>query len=245
MFFTSALLAAAPIFSCSRDLPCVSISVSDLDEILKRAHSLIVTANGSSERQSAETIILGADGDDVKIYDHTLVGVSLPQASYNLSYNYDTIGAPISSLVVLLNDSTRLLRVSGESKDQVESITTFLESSINKHSIHMGGHEFRFFLGYSLGCIFSAFLIGGIITIWQSKSCKRIGIPICSAIGLLLILVLPYERFLVGFALYQGDSSVLVRYGPQLSFISLLITILGIALSCFNPKWLVRVKTSR
>src|SRR5438874_10198243 len=45
---------------------------------------------------------------------------------------------------------------------------------------------------------------------WNTRNYRALGMPICSAIGFLLVLLAPWNRFLAGFVLYQ-------RYSPFLS----------------------------
>jgi len=61
-----------------------------------------------------------------------------------------------------------------------------------------------------------------------------LGIPICSAIGFLLLLLVPWNRFLAGFALYQRYSPFfLVRHAPEIFFLALVAAVAGIPLSYF------------
>jgi hypothetical protein len=238
---TSLLSAAGPQFSRSRDLPCLTISSSELDDILRKAHSLIVTANGpAAERQYVrEAIKLGVGGDELEIPSYSLSsGISLPKAAYEFSYTYYRSDSPISSVTVDLQDYSRRLSVTGEAADQVEALTTLLESNLVQHSTAIGGQLFRGVLGYFLLVALLLSLITSAAYCWSTRRYSAVGMPICSVLGLVLLLLLPFDKFLAGFALYQGDSSFLVRYGPQISFISLLTTLAGISLSYFLPQWL-------
>jgi hypothetical protein len=48
----------------------------------------------------------------------------------------------------------------------------------------------------------------------------------------LLVLLLPWHRYLPGFALYQSYSPfLLIKYAPRIFFISLVAAVLGIPLS--------------
>ena len=61
--------------------------------------------------------------------------------------------------------------------------------------------------------------------------------PIFSLLGLVLVVALPFNDLLAGFAVYQGDPSWLVRYAPEMAFASFILTIAGIALSFLIPMW--------
>jgi uncharacterized membrane protein len=60
------------------------------------------------------------------------------------------------------------------------------------------------------------------------------GMPICSAIGFLLVLLVPWNRFLPGFVLYQRYSRFfLVRHASEVSVLALVAILAGIPLSYF------------
>jgi hypothetical protein len=55
--------------------------------------------------------------------------------------------------------------------------------------------------------------------------------PICAAIGFLLVLLLPWNRFLPGFVLYQHYSPFfVVRHAPEIFVLCLAAAIVGIPL---------------
>jgi len=69
---------------------------------------------------------------------------------------------------------------------------------------------------------------------WFTRACNVLGMSICSGVGLLLVLIVPWHSYLPGFALYQSYSPfLLIRYAPQISFFSLVAALLGIPLSYF------------
>lgn len=245
---TALLPAVGAEFSRSRELPCLVISSSDLDDILRKAHSLIVTANGAAgERQYVrEAIKAGVSGDEVEILGYSSSGsVSLPRAAYCFSYTYYRDGSSISSVRVELGDYSRRLSVTGEAQDQVEALTTLLLSNLLQHSRAIGGPLFRRMAGLLL---FLALALVGVIStvhLCQTGRYMSAGGPIISALGLILLLVLPFDTFLPGFALYQGDSAFLVRYGPEISFFGVVATVAGIPLSYFLPQWLQKPHKSK
>jgi uncharacterized membrane protein len=69
---------------------------------------------------------------------------------------------------------------------------------------------------------------------WNNRNRWALGMPICSAIGFLLVLLVPWNRFLPGFVLYQRYSPFfLVRHAPQLFLLAVLAMLAGIPLSYF------------
>lgn len=72
---------------------------------------------------------------------------------------------------------------------------------------------------------------------WNTRLYSALGMLLCSALGLLLVLVVPWDRYLPGFALYQSYSPfLLIRYAPYIAFLSLVATLAGIPLSYFLPR---------
>jgi hypothetical protein len=69
---------------------------------------------------------------------------------------------------------------------------------------------------------------------WNNRNRSALGILICSAVGFLLVLLVPWNRFVAGFVLYQRYSPFfLVRHTPQISVLALVATLAGIPLSYF------------
>src|SRR5258708_21867559 len=79
---------------------------------------------------------------------------------------------------------------------------------------------------------------------WHTGASSVLGMLICSTVGLLLVLLAPWDRYLPGFALYQSYSPfLLIRYAPQIFFLILVAALLGIPLSYFLPR--LRTERSR
>jgi hypothetical protein len=133
-----------------------------------------------------------------------------------------------------LGDYSRRLSVSGGAADQVEALSALLENDLRRYSTWIGGAVFRKTAGVCLSVVLLATLVISSAYYWNSRRYTAWGMPICSALGLLLLLFVPWNRFLPGFALYQSYSPfLLVRYAPQISFLGLLATLAGIPLSYF------------
>jgi hypothetical protein len=137
-----------------------------------------------------------------------------------------------------LGDYSRRVSVSGKAADQVEAISNQLENDLLRHATVIGGAKFRNLAGV---CLSVALLISLIVSgayCWKTGEYSALGMPICSALGLVLLFRLPWDRYLSGFALYQSYSPfLLVRYAPQISVLGLLATLVAIPLLYFLPRW--------
>jgi hypothetical protein len=128
--------------------------------------------------------------------------------------------------------------VSGRSADQVEAITNLLENDLLSHSTAIGGAKFRRVAGV---CLFVVFLLSLMVCSaywWNTRCSSAMGMLTCSALGLSLVLLVPWNRYLPGFVLYQSYSPfLLVRYAPHIAFLSLIATLAGIPLLYVLPRW--------
>jgi hypothetical protein len=234
---TISLSAKEPEFSRNRDLPPLTLKAADLDTILQKAHSFIAAANGSSGEQDSvrESVTLGVGGKEIEIPHFSLASsVAFPKEVFRFSYTYYRPDKPISSVTIDLGDYLRRVSVSGKAADQVEAISNLLEKDLLGHSTAIGGAMFRRVAGVCLSLTLLASLIVSSAYCWKTGRHPALGMPICSALGLMLLFRLPWDRYLPGFALYQSYSPFfLIRYAPQIALLSLLAALAGIPLSYF------------
>jgi hypothetical protein len=238
---TTSLSAKGAEFSQSRDLPPLRLAAFDLDTILLRTHSLIAAADGPSDAQEVirESVKLGVGGKEIEIPHFSLASsVAFPREVFRFSYTYYRPGKPISSVTLDFSDYSRRVSVSGGSADQVERITNLLGNDLLPYSTAIGGATFRYVAGVCLSVVFLLSLFVSSVYWWNTRRYSALGMLICSALGLSLVLLVPWNRYLPGFALYQSYSPfLLVRYAPQIFFLSLVATLIGIPLSYFLPQW--------
>jgi hypothetical protein len=238
---TSSLSAKSEEFSETHDLPPLKLAAADLDTILHKTQGLIAAANGPvAEQDSArESVKLGVRGHEIEIPHFSLASsVAFPQEVFKFSYTYNRPNKPISSVTIDLGDYSRRVSVTGEAADQVESISKSLENDLRRYSTKVGGGAtFRRVVGLclSLGLLTSVGLSGAYW--WRTRAGNALGMLICSGVGLLLVLVVPWNSYLPGFALYQSYSPfLLIRYAPQIAFLGLVASLVGIPLSYLLPR---------
>ena len=238
---TMTLSAKDAEFSRNRDLPPLRLAAADLDTILHKTHSVIAAANGPSGGQEVirESVKLGVPGKEIEIPHFSMASsVAFPKEVFRFSYTYYRPDKPISSVTLDFGDYSRRVSVSGGSADQVEAITNLLENDLLRHSTTIGGAMFRRVAGVCLSVAFLTSLIFSSAYWWNTRRSSALGMLVCSALGLLLVLLVPWHRYLAGFALYQSYSPFfLVRCAPQIFFFGLLAALAGIPLSYFLPRW--------
>jgi len=217
-----------------RDLPPLKLGATDLDAILLKTHSLIDEANGPGD-SGLETVKINIDGQDIEIPHLSLASsVAFPNEVFGFSYTYQQADKPVSSVTIDLGDSSRRVSVSGDSADEVDALSKMLATDFRRYATPVGGVKFRRVIGICLSMWFLTALMIGTAYYWNNRNRIALGIPICSAVGFLLVLFLPWKRFLPGFVLYQRYSAFfLVRHAPQLLSLAVLAMLAGMLLSYF------------
>ena len=234
VLFATISLSDGGEFSEVHYLPALKMGATDLDAILLKTHALIDSANGA-EDSGREMVTVNIDGQDIEIPHLSIASsVAFPNEVFGFSYTYYQSDKPISSVAINLGDSLRRVSVSGGSADKVEELSKLLEKDFRRYSTAAGGLKFRRVAGICLSMLFLTSLMIGSAYCWNTRNYRALGMPICSALGFLLLLLVPWNRFLPGFALYQRYSPFfLVRHASQLSALALVAILAGIPLSYF------------
>ena len=221
-------------FSQVHDLPALKLGATDLDAILLETHALIDAANGP-EDSGREMVKVSIDGQDIEIPHLSLASsVAFPNEVFGFSYTYQQADKPISSVTIDLGDSLRRVSVSGESADKVEKLSKLLEKDFRRYATAAGGVKFRRVAGVCLSMLFLTSLMISSAYCWNNRNRSALGMPICSAIGFLLVLVVPWNRLLPGFILYQRYSPFfLVRHASEVCVLAVVAMLAGILLSYF------------
>jgi hypothetical protein len=226
--------ANAAEFSQTYDLPPLTLGATDLDAILLETHALIYASNGP-EDSGWETVKVSIDGQDIEIPHLSLASsVAFPNQVFGFVYMYKQADKPISSVTIDLGDSLRRISVSGESADKVEGLSKLLEKDFRRYATAAGGLKFRRVAGICLSMLFLTSLMISSAYCWNTRNYRALGMPICSAVGFLLVLLIPWNRFLAGFVLYQRYSPFfLIRHASEISVLALVAILAGIPLSYF------------
>jgi hypothetical protein len=232
--FATTSLCNGGEFSQVRDLPALKLGATDLDAILLKTRALIDAANGP-EDSGRETVKVSIDGQGIEIPHLSLASsVAFPNEVFGFSYMYNQDDKPISSVTIDLGDSLRRVSVSGESADKVEALSKLLDKDFHRYSTAAGGVKFRRVAGVCLSMLFLTSLMISSAYCWNTRNYRALGMPICSALGFLLLLLVPWNRLLPGFVLYQRYSPFfLVRHASEVSVLALVAILAGIPLSYF------------
>lgn len=228
-------LSGGAEFSHTRDLPPLKMGATDLDAILLKTHSFIGAANGL-EDLGQEGVKITIASQDIEIPHFSLASsLAFPNEVFGFSYTYQQADKPISSVTISLGDSSRQVSVSGESADKVDELSKLLEKDFHRYSTAAGGQKFRRVVGICLSMLFLCSLMIGGAYCWNNRNCTAaLGIPICSTIGFLLLLLVPWNRFLPGFVLYEHYSRFFVlRHEREIFVLCLVAALFGIPVFYF------------
>jgi hypothetical protein len=240
----AAMLLYTPSFSSnvytkSTELRPVRLSDTELQTEIDKLSNLIKSANAAvSIERYTERVTFESGKTKVEIPGHRFVSseVGIPKASYGFEYYYyaRTDEAPIMSVSLGFGDYLRTISVNGNSPEQVDAIFSTIESDFLEYSTPIGGSLFRDLCVIALSYIFLGGTIVGFLFWLRNKNIRNLGVALFSIVGIVLIITLPFKDILAGFAVYRGEASLIVRYGYQISFAALLISLVGIVLSATN-----------
>jgi hypothetical protein len=234
-FLTTSLLNGAQ-FSETRDLPPLKLTASELDAILSKTHSFLYVVNGPTGKGSVrESVKLAVRGHEIEIPHFSLASsVAFPNEIFGFGYTYHQSDKPISSITIDLSDSSRRVSVSGESGDKVRALSNLLENQFRRYARKIGGMKFRRVAGVCLSMLFLTSLMVSGAYCWKTRRYLALRMPICSALGFLLLVVLPWNRLLPGFILYQRYSPFFfIRHASQISILALVAALAAIPVSYF------------
>src|SRR5206468_2962876 len=193
---TTSLTAKNAEFSANRTLPPLKLSAADLDTILRKTQTLVAAANGpaNNEESARESVKLGVRRYEIEIPHFSLASsVAFPKELFKFSYTYYRPDRPISSVTIDLGDYSRRVSVTGEVEDQVKATSTLIEKDLLRFSTTIGGASFRRLAGVCLSVVFLVFLGVGGAWWWRTRLHNALGMLTCSAVGLLLVLFLPWD----------------------------------------------------
>ena len=186
-------LCNGPQSSKTRDLSPLKLAATDLDTILIKTHWFIEAANGpeAGVDSGRETVKVGIAGQEIEIPHLSLASsVAFPNELFGFTYTYNQSDKSISLVKIDLGDSLRRVSVSGGSTDKVEALSKLLEKDFRRYSTAAGGLKFRCVAGICLSMLFLSSLIISGAYCWNSRNCRvAMGVPICSAIGFMLVLL--------------------------------------------------------
>jgi hypothetical protein len=206
------------------------MSYDDLAVVIRQLRSLVNTANGSikaDDRYITDRLRIVASGRELTVerFSDAKAIQNAPARSTRVSYTYQAASeAPISSVDIELADFSRDIEVKGTSPAQVDAITAMLVTHLSEAATMFGGWGFRLAAGLT-----AYVFIGLLLALPRLANVPKVVATTASLIALALmtaVWVLPWDDWFPGTAAYAGDVSFLTRYGPEISAIGVVLSVL-------------------
>ena len=215
--------AAQAEFSTEREFGPVRFSQEQLLELVNRLR-VLAEQQGSTSAESddaSQTLSLSDGRSTLRISEEISMETlgSAPPVATSVSYEYRNRIGVISSITIRLWDTGRILKISGRSRDQVETAASVASTLISQAQTTVGGYFQRSMWGFFLiavGLTLSFVKVSG-QTPWILK--------LAGIVFTLSVWLLPWEEWFPGSAVYRDDASFLVRNAALISFLGFLATI--------------------
>jgi hypothetical protein len=151
-----------------------------------------------------------------------------PEATTDVWYSYRRLwgdDVPVESVEMRLGDYERRLTVTGTSDAHVDSILTSAADSLESHSALFGGYGHRSIVVFAgLWLIWTSIYILPSISSFASdpRFSRLFAFPLI--VGVVLLMALSWWGWFPGTLVLPGDPSFVVRFGPHISLLSFLAT---------------------
>ena len=241
-FFILAVPALADTYKKSIDLPPMKLTYDDLNKVMIALRVQLKTNSTSPDGSQPDESVTVSDGAVTlqKTGASTFGGADrVPDVATELKYYYRNPSGPIEEIWMAFRDLSRTITIAGLMPDQVDAVEALLRQKFSEKSIIMGGDQFRM-----LGAIMLMAISGALwnIPLWWKKASVVLRVALIAAgIGLYLcILILPFDRWFPGFAIYAGPTSFMVRYSAEITFAGLVLSIVFFVASIFIANWFSR-----
>ena len=229
--------AAQAEFSTEREFGPVRFSQEQLLELVNRLW-VLAEQQGSTSAESddaSQTLSLSDGRSTLRISEEISVETldAAPPVATSVSYEYRNRIGVISSITIRLWDTARILKISGRSRDQVETAASAASTLISQAQTTVGGYFQRSMWGFFLIAVGLTLSLFADRIYLALQLTRPILTPSMQLTGLILTLSiwLPWEEWLPGTAVYRDDVSFLVRYAALISFLGFIAGIVAICLS--------------
>ena len=218
----------------------IKLTQSEVSQIFLKMREVVDAFNKTKNPNDEQSLVL-EDGVSTNSLSgdfdwNALKGA--PEVEYSLSYEFRAyLGSkPVSWVKVDFSDFRRQIRVSGTDSVAVDNVFTQLKQDFEAHVTYFGGTIVRIALwmlvllvGLVLATGASISEDGSAVTLSPTRygPLRWVGyaLELTFAFGLN---ALPTEKWFPGTAVFSGNADFLVRYSPQISFASLLISLLSL-----------------
>lgn len=230
---TVQLASAQANYTKTTEIPPLRVAFADLQAVIDKTEKLVSSANAGA-RPRREELVLKSGVIQITIPGRTLAlqNAKIPEKIDSFTYTYSMADrASVTQVSLDFSDYRRTLMVEGSSPEQVDAIFAATQEDLMNISSAIGGSGIKTLLGFPAYLILMT-IMGWIGSDWYStRSARSLGILISAMCVMLLLALLPTASLLAGFLAIRGEPSFMIRYGPEISFIGLILAVVGIPLS--------------
>jgi len=228
------LFGEAEVFSRNTQLNPLALSRAQFQELVDRINHFVEAANQRDSFCKTHNVSIEASDEQTRLTFEASSIVEdihrIPAVTTGLTINYTCYSetASISNLRLNLEDYRREVSVGGHQPDQVDALTSLIKSKLEACNVS-SGPSFR---ANITTCIFTIFVTAGIVLLilpftgrktrfyWLSSPFIIVGFTSLNFLAGWL------KPFFPGFAVYEGDVSIIHRYSVEIGLSLALLPIL-------------------
>ena len=220
--------ASAQTLTLTNSVPPVRMTYNGLAHIIEQARDLISKSNASYSspyEHRYEWLDVADSQATLRLTtDFSAASFDLaPSVAYRVHYVFQFTGAPVSGVDLTLSDSSRNITVAGSSRTSVEAISTLLSADLDGYRTMVAGPAFRTGSGWLMYLIAELLILLPIMAPLKKK--EKFALALMGCLIGAFVLLLPWQDWFAGTAVYAGDSSFAVRHSAQISLLGTSLTV--------------------
>lgn len=227
LLFLGEPCAAQTMFSTEREFGPVRFSQKDLLETVNRLRDF-AERQGSTTNESgnARHTLSLSDGQNTLELTEDLSMETLraaPPVAKSVQYTRRDPTGIIRAIRLSFSDSSRTLRVTGDSQDQVDAVANLGEMLIRRDQVAFGGSNHRGIAG-------SVLLVLGLLLVFSARRLREMSwlwylVIVTGCLCSISVWALPWDEWFPGSIVYRDDVSFWVRNAALISLLGFLATI--------------------
>lgn len=256
LFFSTCSITAGqpptelePLYSRSTTFGALRLSYDDFLSIVKKADTVLKSVNSDQRDKpyyEEEEEMMASSGQRRLMHSRAFTQDDLkkaPPVAYAIQYVYKNRHAPITIVVIDLDDLSRFLMVAGTAPDHIDALFSMLQDSISEHGTWFAGDN-MWLLIILINVPLSLLLI-----VLANRVLEGIPHNVNSHVIvtlLMMVLTLPinfwlgrlsvkYQWFPM-LSVYRGEASLIARRAPEIQVFGILVTI-SLSLFGFYYTW--------
>jgi hypothetical protein len=226
---------AQPTYRRTAELPPLRMGREDFLAIIQRAQNIVERANSKLPTEKPDRIELQLSDRrheiTIQVPEHSNQLASAPKSVFKVTAFFWRPNAPISQVRIYMDDMSRTIEIAGTSPEQVDALTSYVQSELTSHRVWLAGFFARLAL-YAM--LFLCVVVGATVLLTRTDLSAEIGLSLTSIIAVvsvgLLIWLLPFDQWLPGVAVVSGEASLLARWAPQFTLLGVFLGIISVLL---------------